>query len=131
MSETDRLLMANCSCQPCNHFSFTWKGQSTTVTPGDQMLRNCFWRRCATHKYLWRFPSRKQSSPVKEDSHLLVRWLHPRHEHPVAVHELHKGVADGVSSPADADGLHHPGVPQLTDAQLPIKQLGRLQDTGV
>lgn len=131
MSETDRLNMATCPCQPCHHFSFTWKVQSTTVTPGDQMLCYYFWRGGAPHKYLWRLPSRKHSLPVKEGSHLLVGRLHPRHEHPVPVHELHEGVADGVPGPADADGLHHPRVPQLTDTQLPVKQLGRLQDKRV
>lgn len=99
--------------------------------PGDQIPDNCFWRIGTPHKYLCRLPSREHLLPVQEDSHLLVGWLHPRHEHPVPVHELHKGVADGVPSPADADGLHHPGVPQLTDAQLPIKQLGDYRTWGL
>lgn len=130
MSEMDRLNMAACPCQPCQRFSLTWKAQSTTVTPGDQTVHHSFWRGGTPHKYLWRLPSREHLLPVREDSHLLVGWLHPRHEHPVAVHELHEGVADGVPGPADADGLHHPRVPQLTHAQLPVKQLGRVQDTG-
>lgn len=45
---------------------------------------------------------------MEEDAHLLVCWFHPGHEHPVPVHKLHKGVADGVAGSADPDGLHHP-----------------------
>lgn len=56
--ERDRLNMATCPCQPHNHFSFTWKAQSTTVTSGDQMLRNSFWRECTPHKYLWKAQQR-------------------------------------------------------------------------
>lgn len=55
--------------------------------------------------------------------YLFVRWFDSRHEHPVAVNKLHKGVADGVSCTSDTNGFHHTGVPQLTHTQLPVKQL--------
>lgn len=45
------------------------------------------------------------------------------HEDPVTVHKLHEGVSDGVTGPSDPDGLHHAGVSQLTDTQLPVERL--------
>lgn len=44
-------------------------------------------------------------------------------EHPVAMQELHKGVANRVPQLPDADGVHHAGVPQLTHTQLSVKHL--------
>lgn len=56
-------------------------------------------------------------------AHLFVRWFDPRHEHPVAVDKLNKGVADWVTSTADPNGLHHARVSELTHTQLPVKEL--------
>lgn len=61
--------------------------------------------------------------------YLFVRWLDPRHEHPIAVDKLNKGVADGISCTADANGLHHPRVPELTHTELPVKELPGRQST--
>lgn len=47
----------------------------------------------------------------------------PRHQDSITVHKLSKCVSDGISSPADADGLHHAGVTQLTDTELSVEQL--------
>lgn len=55
--------------------------------------------------------------------HLLIGWLHPRQQHSVPLHELHEAIADGVASPADSDGLHHPRVPQLAHTKVPVEQL--------
>lgn len=55
--------------------------------------------------------------------YLFVCWFDSRHEHPVAIDELHEGVADWISCTADPNGLHHPRVPQLTHTKLPVKQL--------
>lgn len=55
--------------------------------------------------------------------YLFVGWFDSRHEHPVAIDELHEGVADGISCTADPNGLHHTRVPQLTHTELPVKQL--------
>lgn len=55
--------------------------------------------------------------------YLFVCRLDSRHEDPVPVHKLHKGVADGISGTAYPNSLHHTRVPQLTHAQLPVKQL--------
>lgn len=55
--------------------------------------------------------------------YLFVCWFDSRHEHPVAINELHEGVADWISCTADPNGLHHPRVPQLTHTKLPVKQL--------
>ncbi|KAF2985570.1 hypothetical protein EK904_009083 [Melospiza melodia maxima] len=41
----------------------------------------------------------------------------------VSLKELLEAVADGVPGLPDLDGLHHPRVAQLLDAQLPVKQL--------
>lgn len=55
--------------------------------------------------------------------YLFVRWFDSRHQHSVAVNKLHKRVADGIPSTSDPNGLHHPGVPELSHAQLPVKEL--------
>lgn len=47
----------------------------------------------------------------------------------VAIEELVEGVANRISSFPDPDCLHHAGVPQLTQAQLSVKQLTRVQQT--
>lgn len=44
-------------------------------------------------------------------------------KNPVALQEIHKGVADRVSQIADADGVHHARVSQLTHAQLSVEEL--------
>lgn len=44
-----------------------------------------------------------------------------RHQDSVTLHKLHKCVSDGVTGTSDPDGLHHAGVSQLTDTQLPVK----------
>lgn len=46
-------------------------------------------------------------------------------EHPVALHKLLKGEADGVSQIPDADGVHHAGVSQLTHAKPSVEHLER------
>lgn len=61
--------------------------------------------------------------PKQTTLYLFVCWLDSRHEDPVPVHKLHKGVADGISGTAYPNSLHHTGVPQLTHAQVPVKQL--------
>lgn len=53
--------------------------------------------------------------------YLFVRWFDSGHENSVPVNKLHKGVADGISSTTDTNGLHHTRVPQLTHTQLPVK----------
>lgn len=58
-------------------------------------------------------------------ANLFVRWFDARHEHPVAVDKLNKGVADWVTGTADSNGLHHAGVSELTHTQLPVKELPR------
>lgn len=58
-------------------------------------------------------------------ANLFVRWLDARHEHPIAVDKLNKGVADWVTGTADSNGLHHAGVSELTHTQLPVKELPR------
>lgn len=63
------------------------------------------------------------TQPDLRTLYLFVRWLDSRHEDPVPVYKLHKGVADGISGAAYPNGLHHTRVPQLTHAQLPIEQL--------
>lgn len=55
--------------------------------------------------------------------YLFVRWFDSRHQHSVAVNKLHERVADGISSTSDPNGLHHPGVPELSHAQLHVKEL--------
>lgn len=52
---------------------------------------------------------------------LKVSRFDARHQDPVALHKLHKGVSDGITSPSDPDGLHHARVSQLTDAQLSVE----------
>lgn len=52
---------------------------------------------------------------------LNVSRFDARHQDPVTLHKLHKCVSDGITSPPDPDGLHHAGVSQLTDTQLPVK----------
>lgn len=42
---------------------------------------------------------------------------------PVATQELLEGVAHGIAGFADADGLHHAGVAQLTHAEISVEEL--------
>lgn len=42
---------------------------------------------------------------------------------PVATQELLKGVAHGIASFPDADGLHHARVAQLTHAEISVEEL--------
>lgn len=44
-------------------------------------------------------------------------------EHPVTLQEFSKCVANRVSQPPDADGVHHAGVSQLTHTELSVKYL--------
>lgn len=44
-------------------------------------------------------------------------------QHPVALQEIPKRVADRESQVPDADGVHHAGVSELTHAQLSVKHL--------
>ena len=53
----------------------------------------------------------------------LVGWRAPVDEVAVSLHELLEGVPDGVASPPDPDGLHHPGVSELSAAQLAVEHL--------
>lgn len=54
-------------------------------------------------------------------SDLYVSGFDARHEDSVTVHKLPKGVPDGITGPPYSDGLHHAGVSQLTNTQLPVK----------
>ena len=44
-------------------------------------------------------------------------------EHPVTLQEFGKCVANRVSQPPDADGVHHARVSQLTHTELSVKYL--------
>lgn len=44
-------------------------------------------------------------------------------EHPIAVQEFLKGVANWVSQIPDANGVHHARVSELTHTQLSVKHL--------
>lgn len=52
-----------------------------------------------------------------------MRRFDAGHEDSITLHKLSKRVSDWVTGPPDPDGLHHAGVSQLTDTQLPVEYL--------
>ena len=53
--------------------------------------------------------------------------METRDEHGVSLHKLLEVVSYGVPGLSNADRLHHTGVPELTDAEGPVKLHGRLE----
>lgn len=53
----------------------------------------------------------------------LMSRSYARYEEPVALNKFLEGVSDRIASSANANGLHHARVPQLTAAQTSVKHL--------
>lgn len=53
----------------------------------------------------------------------LMSRSYTRYEEPVALNKFLEGMSDGVASSANANGLHHARVPQLTAAQTSVEHL--------